>query len=111
MTLPGEEGMNDNIFKKNVDCLVIFSGGQDSTTCLYWAKEKFKGVHVVTFDYGQRHKIEIESAKKIAHLAGVENHVEKKAMVLLFAVVKLKMDRAFPFSIKGALNKNKKGEL
>jgi|GEM_PF-4472004 len=91
MALPGEEGMSNNIVKKNVDCLVIFSGGQDSTTCLYWTKEKFKRIHVVTFDYGQRHKIEIESAKKIAHLAGVESHVEKKAMVLLFTVVKLKI--------------------
>lgn len=54
--------------------MIVFSGGQDSTTSLYWAKEKFKGVHVVTFDYGQRHKIEIESAKKIAQLAGVRSH-------------------------------------
>jgi 7-cyano-7-deazaguanine synthase len=59
---------------KNVDCLVIFSGGQDSTTSLYWAREKFKRVHAVTFDYGQRHKIEIESAKKIVKLAAVESH-------------------------------------
>src|SRR4030042_2537393 len=66
--------MNKNIGDKNVDCLVVFSGGQDSTTCLYWAKEKFKGVHAITFDYGQRHKIEIESAKKIVQLAGGESH-------------------------------------
>ena len=66
--------MSDKIVNKNVDCMVVFSGGQDSTTSLYWAKEKFKGVHVVTFDYGQRHKIEIESAKKIAQLAGVRSH-------------------------------------
>jgi 7-cyano-7-deazaguanine synthase len=68
------EGMSENVVGKNVDGLVIFSGGQDSTTCLYWAKERFKRVHAVTFDYGQRHQIEIESAKKIAGLAGVESH-------------------------------------
>jgi 7-cyano-7-deazaguanine synthase len=66
--------MSDKLVGKNVDCLVIFSGGQDSTTSLYWAREKFKGVHAITFDYGQRHKIEIESAKKIVTLAGVESH-------------------------------------
>src|SRR4030067_1893795 len=68
------EGMSGKMVEKNVDGLVIFSGGQDSTTCLYWAKEKFKRVHAITFDYGQRHQIENESGKKIAELAGVESH-------------------------------------
>lgn len=52
--------------------LVIFSGGQDSTTCLYWAKKNFNKVKTVTFDYGQKHDIEKEAAKKICELAGVD---------------------------------------
>ena len=55
-------------------CLVVLSGGQDSTTCLYWAKERFDDVCTVTFDYGQRHRIELASAEAIARLANVANH-------------------------------------
>jgi 7-cyano-7-deazaguanine synthase len=51
--------------------LVLFSGGQDSTTCLYWAKSNFEEVHAIGFEYGQRHRIELEQARKIAGLANV----------------------------------------
>ncbi len=53
--------------------LIIFSGGQDSTTCLGWAKKRFDVVETITFDYGQKHNVEIEQAKKIADLLGVKN--------------------------------------
>ncbi|MGG4033086.1 7-cyano-7-deazaguanine synthase QueC [Paenibacillus cisolokensis] len=46
--------------------IVIFSGGQDSTTCLFWAKREFAEVEAVTFDYGQRHRAEIDCARRIA---------------------------------------------
>ena len=51
--------------------LVVFSGGQDSTTCLFWALKKFDEVETVCFDYGQRHRIELDAARKIAESAGV----------------------------------------
>jgi 7-cyano-7-deazaguanine synthase len=60
---------------KKDKAIVVFSGGQDSTTCLFWAKEQFKEVETVTFDYGQRHKLEIECAKEIAEDLGVKHHI------------------------------------
>jgi 7-cyano-7-deazaguanine synthase len=40
--------------------LVLFSGGQDSTTCLAWALDRFDAVETIGFDYGQRHRVELE---------------------------------------------------
>lgn len=54
--------------------LVILSGGQDSTTCLFWAKKHFDEVHAITFNYGQRHLVEIEAARDIARMAHVASH-------------------------------------
>jgi 7-cyano-7-deazaguanine synthase len=54
--------------------MVVLSGGQDSTTTLYWAREHFAEVHAVTFDYGQKHARELEAAKMIARMADVETH-------------------------------------
>lgn len=55
--------------------IVVLSGGQDSTTCLFWAKTRFfNEIHCITFDYGQRHRIEIDAAKKVAELAKVDSH-------------------------------------
>lgn len=56
------------------DALVVLSGGQDSTTCLFWAKKHFGRVHTISFDYGQRHKIELEGARKIAQMAGAASY-------------------------------------
>lgn len=52
-------------------CLVVMSGGQDSTTCLFLALRKYTRVQAVCFNYGQRHSLELTSARSICSLAGV----------------------------------------
>ncbi|MDR1003636.1 MAG: 7-cyano-7-deazaguanine synthase QueC [Prevotellaceae bacterium] len=51
--------------------LVVFSGGQDSTTCLFWAKQMFRQVRALSFRYGQKHQQEVELAASIARRADV----------------------------------------
>ncbi len=50
--------------------LVLFSGGQDSTVCLAWALKRFELVETIGFDYGQRHRIELEQRETV--LRGLE---------------------------------------
>lgn len=45
--------------------LVLFSGGQDSTTCLAWALERFARVETIGFDYGQRHRVELQARQTV----------------------------------------------
>ncbi len=54
--------------------VVVFSGGQDSTTCLVQALKEFDEVHAITFDYGQRHRLEIDVAQKLAIELNVAAH-------------------------------------
>ena len=62
--------------------VVLLSGGQDSTTCLYWAKAKFDEVYALTLFYGQRHETEIEAAREIASMADCQFHQEFDLTVL-----------------------------
>lgn len=50
--------------------LVVLSGGQDSTTCLFWARRHFAAVHALSFAYGQKHVLEVELARALAAKAG-----------------------------------------
>ncbi|MDR0823362.1 MAG: 7-cyano-7-deazaguanine synthase QueC [Endomicrobium sp.] len=76
--------------KKSV---ILFSGGLDSTTCLYYAKSKGFQCYCLLFDYGQRHKRELNSAIKIAKIAKAE-----------YSIARLKL----PWSKDVLTNKNKK---
>lgn len=56
-------------------CMVLFSGGQDSTTCLIQALQQYKSVVAVSVNYGQRHAEELVCAKSIAKTLGAEHHI------------------------------------
>jgi len=56
-------------------CCVLFSGGIDSTTALYWAQKDYDNIHALTFSYGQRHAVEIEMAKKIATVLNISQTI------------------------------------
>ncbi len=58
-------------------CVVLFSGGLDSTTALAWALDRYDDVRTLTFDYGQRHRVEIALARKAARRLGVPHSVLK----------------------------------
>lgn len=68
---------------KSKKALVLLSGGQDSTTCLAWAMKKFGHeknsghIETISFDYGQKHKIELHAAKKIAQKLKIKHTVIK----------------------------------
>ena len=62
-----------SFYSRRDKALVVLSGGQDSTICLFWSIAMFgrENVRALTFDYGQRHHIETQSALKVAEIAGI----------------------------------------
>lgn len=54
--------------------IVLLSGGMDSATLLWLAKKQFKEVYAISFDYGQKHKVELDFAKQLAKIAEVKEH-------------------------------------
>ncbi len=55
--------------------IVLFSGGLDSTTAIYWALERYEKVFALTFDYGQRNRIELDMAVKVAQKLSVPQKI------------------------------------
>jgi 7-cyano-7-deazaguanine synthase len=66
---------------KSEKAIVVFSGGQDSTTCLFQAIKEFETLEAITFDYGQRHKLELTSAARIAADLNIKQHVLDMSLI------------------------------
>ncbi|HBC68977.1 MAG: 7-cyano-7-deazaguanine synthase QueC [Duodenibacillus sp.] len=75
--------------------LIVFSGGQDSTTCLAWALKHYDEVHTIGFTYGQVHTVEMQCRKRI--LASIE---------ALLNTSTLRSDRVLPLTALAALDES-----
>ena len=82
--------MNQNV--NNEKAVVVFSGGQDSTTCLFWAKKQFDSVTAVSFDYNQKHKKELDCAGNICKKYGIEHTIMDLALLSQLAPNSLTRD-------------------
>jgi 7-cyano-7-deazaguanine synthase len=98
----------------NDAALVLFSGGQDSTTCLGWALDRFARVETVGFDYGQRHAVELEVRPRLRELiAGLkpewkarlgEDHMVTLDALAAISDTALTRDTAIAFADSGLPN-------
>jgi len=86
----------------NKGAVILFSGGIDSTTALYWARGDFDPVRALIFDYGQQHRIEVEMAKKIAAGLAVAYDVVALPLRNLLSSALLADGRPIPASLAEA---------
>ena len=94
--------------------LVLFSGGQDSSTCLAWALARFASVETIGFDYGQRHRVELECRTRIAARLRAEHpqwdaklgpdHLIDLNVLGQISETALTRDRAIEFAASGLPN-------
>jgi 7-cyano-7-deazaguanine synthase len=57
------------------ECLVLYSGGIDSTTALYWARASYKTVTALSFDYGQRHRVELAFSRRLTRRLRIPHQI------------------------------------
>ncbi len=85
--------------------LVLFSGGQDSTTCLAWALARYERVETIGFDYGQRHRVELAVRPKILSFFKVKDDTVVDLGVLgRISETALTRDIAFQYEASGLPN-------
>jgi 7-cyano-7-deazaguanine synthase len=76
--------------------IILLSGGLDSATTLAWAKQEGYALYALSFQYGQKHSVELESAKKVATSIGVEQHKIAQIDLRLFGGSALTDEIAVP---------------
>lgn len=86
--------------------IVLLSGGQDSTTCLYWASKYFDEIYAVGFDYGQMHNQELIQAKKICVNLNKSIPVEYKIFDVKNLLAPSSLTEKTDHNLKSNINKN-----
>ncbi len=89
---------------KNEKAVVLFSGGLDSTTALYWAKKSFQEVFALMVNYSQRHSIETQMAQKIANHLKVEAHLIEFPLKNIVYSALIDKDKVIPDSLETSKN-------
>ncbi len=92
---------------KDQKAVVLFSGGIDSTTALYWARQEFARVWALVVNYSQRHHIEVDMAQRIAGALGVETQVVRFPLKDIVFSALIDQDKPIPDSL--AASKNQAG--
>ncbi len=87
---------------KKEKALVLFSGGLDSTTALYWARERFDDVSVLIFSYSQKHNIEVKMAEITARNLGLAYHIADFSLKELAKSALIDESRNIPPSFQDA---------
>ncbi len=88
----------------NEKTVILFSGGLDSTTALYWAKKKFSAVLAMMVNYSQRHNIETELAQKVVKRLNVEAHLIQFPLKNIVYSALIDKDKKIPESLETSKN-------
>ncbi|UCH94162.1 MAG: 7-cyano-7-deazaguanine synthase QueC [Candidatus Aminicenantes bacterium] len=91
----------------NKKAVILFSGGIDSTTALYWAKQEFDPVYAMVVNYAQRHNIEVNMAQQITTQLKVETHVIQFPLKNIVSSALIDKEKEIPESL--ATSKNETG--
>jgi len=86
---------------KNDKCVVVLSGGQDSTTCLFWAIKNFNYVEAIGFDYDQKHRLELRCAKEICDKQSIKYTVLDLSLLNQLTINALTRDDIIPEMVNG----------
>ena len=95
-TLKGARPLDTELPKMTQPAVILLSGGLDSATCAAIGRDRGFSLHAVSFDYGQRHRYELDAAHRVAETMGAESHIVQEIDLAKFGASALTADIAVP---------------